>query len=273
MTETLKGRTIALAEGRQLEELAQMLEKEGATALRYPMINILDAPDSAPVIAWLRELIAHKFAYVVLMTGEALRRLLGFADREGIRQEVISALSCTRTITRGPKPVRALKEIGLNPTKVAKSPTTDGVIATLKNEPLQGQTVGVTLYGEPNPALVQFLEQSGATVRTVLPYVYAPASDSNKVVDLINRIANGGIDVIIFTSSPQVDRLFQVAAENGLEKELRQGLNLTRIAAVGPVVADNLGEKGAKVDICPEQGFVMKNLVQMIKRLVPGERH
>jgi hypothetical protein len=32
------------------------------------------------------------------------------------------------------------------------------------------------------------------------------------------------------------------------------------------VVAQNLREKGARVDICPEQGFVMKNLVQQIKR-------
>jgi len=266
MAETLKNRTIALAEGRQLEELAQLLEKEGAVALRYPMISILDAPDPAPVIAWLRDLIANKFAYVILMTGEALRRLLGFADREGIRQDVISALSGTRTITRGPKPVRALKEIGLNPTLIASTPTTDGVIATLKNELLRGQTVGVTLYGEPNPALVQFLEQAGATAQTVLPYVYAPASDGDKVIDLIRRMEKGGIDVIIFTSSPQVDRLYQVAAENGLEKELRQGLTQTRIAAVGPVVAENLREKGAKVDICPDQGFVMKNLVQLIKR-------
>src|SRR5437899_11580952 len=116
MAQTLKGRTIALAEGRQLEELAHLLEKEGAVALRYPMISILDAPDPAPVIAWLRDLIADKFAYVILMTGEALRRFLGFADRESIRQDVISALSRTRTITRGPKPVRALKAVRLNPT-------------------------------------------------------------------------------------------------------------------------------------------------------------
>src|SRR5437879_2535488 len=266
MTGPLAGRTIALAEGRQLEELAQMLEKEGVTALRYPMINILDAPDSTPVIAWLRNLVQNQFAYVILMTGEALRRLLGFAEREGIRQEVIAALSRARTITRGPKPVRALKEVGLNPTKVAESPTTEGVIATLRNESLRGQTVGVTLYGESNPILVRFLEQAGATVHTVLPYVYAPASDSDKVVELINRMAKGGIDVVVFTSSPQVDRLYQVAAEKGLENELRQGLTQTRIAAVGPVVAENLREKGAKVDICPDQGFVMKNLVQLIKR-------
>lgn len=266
MAETLKGKTIALAEGRQLEELAKMLEKEGAVALRYPMINILDAPDAAPVIAWLRDLTANKFGYVIMMTGEALRRLLGFADREGIRQEVIKALSRTRTITRGPKPVRALREISLNPTKVAESPTSEGVIATLRNEPIRGETVGVTLYGEPNPNLVQFLEKAGSTVRTVLPYVYAPASDGDKVADLINRMAKGDIDVTIFTSSPQVDRLYQVAAENGLDSKLQQGLLKTHIAAVGPVVADHLRERGAKVDICPEQGFVMKNLVQLIKR-------
>jgi uroporphyrinogen-III synthase len=266
MTASLAGRTVALAEGRQLKELAQMLEKEGAIALRYPMISILDNPDAGPVVGWLRDVTAGKFDCVVLVTGEALRRLLGFAEREGIRSEVVAALSRTRTITRGPKPVRALKEIGLEATLIAESPTTDGVIATLKKLPIKGQTVGVTLYGESNPTLVRFLEEGGATVRTVLPYVYAPASDSDCVAELITKLAEGGIDVIIFTSSPQVDRLYEVAHKKGLESRLDQGLAKTCVAAVGPVVAENLREKGAKVDVCPDQGFVMKNLVQQIKR-------
>jgi hypothetical protein len=38
------------------------------------------------------------------------------------------------------------------------------------------------------------------------------------------------------------------------------------VAAVGPVVADDLRRRGAPVHVCPEQGFVMKNLVQHIKR-------
>ena len=111
MTLPLSGRTIALAEGRQLEELAAMLEKEGATAVRCPMVSILDAPDPAPVVAWLRELTADRFAYVVLFTGEGLRRLLGFAERDGIRDQAVAALGRTVTVTRGPKPVRALKEV------------------------------------------------------------------------------------------------------------------------------------------------------------------
>jgi len=266
MTRPLEGKTVALAETRQLEELAQMLEKEGARALRCPLVNILDAPDAAPVLAWLNELCAGRFAVVVLMTGEALRRLLGFADRAGMREVVVAALADTRTVTRGPKPGRALKEIGLTPSVVAEAPTTDGVIATLRKETIGGQVVGLTLYGEPNPTLVQFLERAGAAVRTVLPYVYAPASDADRVVDLIARMARGEVDALVFTSSPQVDRLFEVAAEKQLVPDLEEGLKRVRVAAVGPVVADALRQRRAPVHICPEQGFVMKNLVQLIRR-------
>jgi uroporphyrinogen-III synthase len=267
----LAGKTVALAEGRQLEELAQMLEKEGAIALRCPMVSIIDAPDAAAVTTWLQELIDGRLDYVVLMTGEALRRLLGFADRAGLREVAISALGRTHCVTRGPKPVRALKEIGLAPTTVADVPTTDGVIAVLRKQSIRGKTVGVTLYGEPNPALEQFLESAEARVRTVLPYVYAPAADGDRVGKLIESLARGEVAVILFTSSPQVDRLYEVAAERGLEADLQAGLQRTRVAAVGPVVAQSLRDKGANVDICPEQGFVMKNLVQQIKKVMGSE--
>jgi uroporphyrinogen-III synthase len=271
MTRSLQGRTAALAEGRQLEELAQMLDSEGALTLRYPMVAILDAPDAAAVVAWLRDLSAGRFDRLVLMTGEAVRRLLGFAEREGLRDSFVAALGRTPTLTRGPKPGQALRELGLTPTRVAPAPTTDGVIAALRGEPLQGKTVGITLYGEPNPPLERFLTEAGAVVRPVLSYVYAPASDDERVVDLITRLAGGGIDVLIFTSSPQVERLFAVASKRGLEAELRQGLTRTRVAAVGPVVAEDLHRHGAPEHICPEQGFVMKNLVQHIKRDLAGE--
>ena len=266
MSDGLKGRAVALAEGRQLEELAALLEAEGATTMRYPMVSILDAPDPAPVVAWVKEVIAGRFGWVVLMTGEALRRLLALAEREGLREPFVAALGRARTVVRGPKPVRVMKEVGLAPTKVAQPPTTEGVIEALRPEPLRGQTVGVTLYGEPNPTLEGFLTSAGATVRTVMPYVFAPAADDERVAELIARLGRGEIDVLVFTSSPQADRLYEAAARRGLEGALRQGLERTRVAAVGPVVADDLRRRGAPVHVCPEQGFVMKNLVQHIKR-------
>ncbi len=276
MSTLLQGRTVALAEGRQLEELAQMLEKEGATALRCPLVSMLDAPNEAPVLDWLSLLIGkqggQRFDYVILMTGEGVRRLLGFADRAGIRPSVIEALGQARLVTRGPKPVRALKDVGLNPTLVAPLPTTEGVIATLRKENLEGKRVGVQLAGVPNPPLAQFLETARVALHSsVLPYVYAPAADAQKVVDLLRRMAAGTVDAICFTSSPQVDRLYEVASEQRMNDVLQQGLGRVKVAAVGPVVADRLREHGREPDICPEQGFVMKNLVQLIKRGLTGQ--
>jgi uroporphyrinogen-III synthase len=266
MTQSLAGRTVALAEGRQLEELAALLEADGAATLRCPMLSILDAPDPAPVLGWIDELIAGRFDRVVLMTGEAVRRLAGFAERGGRRDAYAQALGRTWTLTRGPKPGQALKELGLSPSKVAAAPTTDGVIASLREEDVAGQVVGVTLYGSDNPELEGFLRSAGATVRTVLSYVYAAAADDERVADLIGRLEQGTVDVIVFTSSPQVDRLVEVAKGRGLEEALGRGLERTRVAAVGPVVADRLREAGARVDVCPEHGWVMKNLVQKIVR-------
>jgi uroporphyrinogen-III synthase len=271
MRNALHDRRVALAEGRQLEELAQLLESEGAIPLRCPMLSILDNADAGPVHAWLGDLAADRFSHVVLMTGEALRRLLAFAERGGHRDAVIAALGRTCTVTRGPKPVRALKEIGLAPGLVAPTPTTAGVIAALGGEPLRGRYIGVTLYGEPNPALVHFLEEAGAEPRTVMPYVYALAADAGRVADLITELDRGTVDVLIFTSSPQVDRLFEVAAQRDLVPTLDRGLGRTRVAAVGPVVAQTLRERGVEPAVCPEQGFVMKNLVQHIKRALGGD--
>jgi uroporphyrinogen-III synthase len=266
MTLPLTGRVVALAESRQLDELAALLQKEGAATLPCPLVAILDAPDAAPVVAWLRDLIAGRFGYVVLMTGEGVRRLLGFAERAGLRDEYVAALGRARTVTRGPKPVRALKELNLAPWQVAEEPTTDGVIATLRREPLEGQTVGVQFHGEIVPALLDFLAAAGATAAVVQPYVYAPDAHAERVAELITAMDRGEVDLLAITSTPQVQRLFEVAEARGLADALRHGLDRTCVAAVGPVAAEGLRQRGARVDICPEQGFVMKNLVQHVKR-------
>src|SRR5262245_60385834 len=245
MSGPLTGRTVALAEGRQLEELIRLLEAEGASCLRCPLLGILDAPDAGAVEAWLRDLIAGHFALVILMTGEAVRRLAGFAERAGLRDDYVAALGRTRLLARGPKPVQALRELGLPGAPVSKAPTTDGVIATFQGEDLSGRTVGLTLYGNANPALEGFLARAGASVRPVLSYVYAPAADDDRVADLIDRLEAGGVDALVFTSSPQVERLYAVAARRDLGLTLAAGLARTCVAAVGPVVADALREHGS----------------------------
>jgi uroporphyrinogen-III synthase len=261
----LAGRTIALPETRELDRLAQLLEEEGARTLRCPLVSILDAPDERPVLAWLHVLAAGGFDDLIFLTGEGLRRLVALAERHGLRAPVVEALGRARTITRGPKPARALHEIGLGPTLPAGVPTSAGVMETLGSVDLRGRRVGVQLYGEvPNRPLVEFLEKAGATVSVVAPYVYATASDTTRVVELIDALEAGRVDVIAFTSASQVDRLWQVARESGAEARLASGLGRVRVAAIGPIVVEALAARRVRVDIVPEKSFVMRRLVNAL---------
>ena len=93
------------------------------------------------------------------------------------------------------------------------------------------------------------------------PYVYAPKSDDARVVELIERIASRSIDALALTSSPQVDRLFDVAKEHDLEKTLKEGLSAIVVAAVGPVVTERLREFGVEPTLMPERTFFLRPLV------------
>ena len=75
----------------------------------------------------------------------------------------LDGLRAARKITRGPKPERALRELGLKSDLRAEEPTTDGLIATLSSIDLRGRRVGVQLYpGNPNTRFTDFLRQAGA---------------------------------------------------------------------------------------------------------------
>ncbi|MES1204405.1 MAG: uroporphyrinogen-III synthase [Pseudomonadota bacterium] len=261
----LAGRVIALPETRELDRLAQLLEAEGATAWRCPLVAILDVPDAAPVEAWLRELAAGRFDDVVFLTGEGVRRLMAVAGRLGIAPAVVGALGRARKITRGPKPARALKEMGLGPDIAAAIPTSRGVMTELGALDLRGRRVGVQLYGEePNHELRAFITAAGAEACPVAPYVYAPATDGAKVVELIEDMAAGRVDAIAFTSASQVDRLVDVARTRQLESTLAGAWARVRVAAIGPIAAEALRRHGIEPAILPQKAFVMKRLVTAI---------
>ncbi|HXU63661.1 MAG TPA: uroporphyrinogen-III synthase [Polyangia bacterium] len=262
---SLAGRTIALPESRELDRLAELVEEDGGTAWRCPLITIRDAPDPGPAEAWVRTLAAGKFDDVIFLTGEGLRRLLATADRLGLREAALGGLARARKITRGPKPARALHELGLGSDLAAAVPTSAGVIAELARLDLSGRSVGVQLYGEePNRPLIDALTQAGATPHPVAPYVYASVADEAAVRGLIDALAAGRIDAIAFTSASQIDRLFAVATAAGAEPSLRAALTRTRVAAIGPIAVEALAGHGVRADVVPEKGFVMRRLVNAL---------
>jgi len=270
LEQTLAGRTIAVPETRELDVFVAMLERRGATVLRCPLVAILDAPDPAPVLDWIRWFASGACDDLILLTGEGLRRLLACIDQHepALRSEFVAQLARVRKITRGPKPARALRELGLKSDIAAESPTTAGVIASLAAEPLADRDVGVQLYGtEPNAPLVDFLRGAGARVRTVAPYIYATKSDDAAVRALLERMSRGEVDAIAFTSGAQVERLFAAAPM----EQVQAALAHTRVAAVGPIVADALARHGVHVASMPQDSFFMKPLTTALEAAFGGD--
>jgi uroporphyrinogen-III synthase len=263
MSGRLNGYRILILETREEAQFSRLLQEQGADVLQCPMFAIHDAPDPAPVEAWIRLFIQQPFDDLVLMTGEGLRRLLKVARRMGVEQDFIAAVAKPRKFARGPKPVKALREIGLEAQVLTETPTSEGISEMLSREDIKGHRVGLQLYPDKDHAkLIAAITSRGAYVETVLPYIYDPQAADTNIVTAIGEMANHRIDAIALTSSGQVRRLFDVAKEHGCEDKLRIGLADTPIASVGPIVSEELRANGLHTDIYPaNDSFFMKPLI------------
>src|ERR1700744_6632640 len=126
MADRLNGYRILILETREEEQFSRLLAEQGAHVLQCPMFTIHDAPDAAPIEAWIRRFIDKPCDDLVLMTGEGLRRLMKVVRRMNLEKEFITALGKERKFARGPKPGRALPEIGLEPQFTTENPTSEG---------------------------------------------------------------------------------------------------------------------------------------------------
>src|SRR6202045_189315 len=263
MADRLTGYRILILETREEAQFSRLLIEQGADVLQCPMFTIRDAPDSAPIEAWIRRFTEKPCDDLVLMTGEGLRRLMKVARRIDLEQEFIAAVGTARKFARGPKPGRALREIGLEPQVTTEKPTSEGIAEMLARVDLRGHRVGLQLYPDKDHGvLIGAISAQGAEVDTVLPYVYDAQAAETNIITAIDEMAQGRIDAIALTSSGQVRRLIEVAQAYGCEDSLRGGLKRTPIASVGPVVSDELKSQGLRADISPaNDAFFMKPLI------------
>jgi uroporphyrinogen-III synthase len=267
----LKGKRIAVPEMRELEVFSALLERRGAEVLRCPLVSIYDTPHSAQVLAFAVAVADGAFDDFILITGEGLTRILSCIDKHdpSIRERFVAGLGNLRTITRGPKPARALRALGLRSGIEASAPTTPGVIEALKPLDLQGRRVALQLYGnDPNLALQTFLRERRAEVTTVAPYVYGNAADDSTVRALLERMAAGEVDAIAFTSKLQIERLVTQQPAPLVKKALSR----TMIAAVGPIVAESIRSHGYEVSSAPQHSWFMKPLVVALGEALGGKR-
>jgi len=265
-------RVLAL-ESRRAPELSKLISSYGGLPIVAPAMREVPLESNSEALAFAARLFAGEFDIVIFLTGVGARTLLGVVETTYKRDEYVAALQRIKVVARGPKPMAALREIGITPALTVPEPNTWRELLGALDNAAQSEVgirvnsarVAVQEYGVSNPELLDGLEKRGARVTRVPVYQWALPNDLAPLRAAIQSLAEGKIDVVFFTTSVQAVHLFQVAAEMNLEKEMRAGLERAMVASIGPTTSEELSRQRIRVDLepsHPKMGFLVKEAAE-----------
>lgn len=267
----LSGLTVLSFESRRATEMAELIRRHGGTAISAPSMREvpLDASDEAG--EFLSRLERGAIDVVILLTGVGTRALAAALAPRCPRDRFAELLRATTIVARGPKPVAALRELDLVPTVLVPEPNTwREILATLDAAvPLAGRCVAVQEYGRTNADLLAALRARGAEVLRVPVYRWDYPEDQGPLRDGVARLADGAVDIALFTSARQVDHVVETATRLGRLDQLRRAVLRVVIASVGPVCSEALQAHDLPVDLEPDHPK-MGHLINAVAQRGPG---
>jgi uroporphyrinogen-III synthase len=258
------GRTVLSFESRRATEIAALIENCGGRALVAPATREVPAQSHPDVGRFIDALKAEKLNLLIFLTGVGTRALVRAAKPFCSREELVLGLSRIPVLARGPKPVAALKELGVPIRWNVPEPNTWREILEVldKNQvPLQNQTVAVQEYGVPSRDLLDGLKQRGAGVLTIHVYDWALPEDIAPLENAIDALLHGKVAVVMFTAAVQAHHLLEVAEKKGMKEQLMTALSKVKVASIGPVTSEALKEYGIAVSMepsHPKMGFLVR---------------
>jgi uroporphyrinogen-III synthase len=269
-------------ESRRAREMAQLIANHGGQAMVAPATREVPAADHGDARRFLSALEEGRVDVVIFLTGVGARVLAEAMQALSRRQEFITALRRTSVIARGPKPVAALRQLGVPIAAVVPEPNTWRELLQMLDEkkdtlPLRGRTVAVQEHGAASPELVAGLAERGAQVLPVHIYEWSLPEDTRPLRQAAEAIARGEIDVLLVTSAVQIRHLLEMAEEMKLRDEVVRALSRVVVGSIGPVTSAGLREAGIHVDIepsHPRMGFLVKEVAERASALLAsrGER-
>lgn len=266
----LGGATVLAFESRMADELAGLLRRHGADPVVVPSVRELPLEQDPAALELVRRLEAGEVDVTILLTGVGVRTLAASVAAVCAPERLASLLRATTLVARGPKPVAALRELGLTADVLAPEPNTWRELLAALDEasPVRGRRVAVQEYGRRNDELVAGLEERGALVLRVPVYRWALPEDTGPLEEAVRRLAaaDGGVDYLLFTSATQVDHVLEIAARLGLADAVRAAGDRVVVASIGPICSDALREHGLPVDLEPEHPKMGSLVVALARR-------
>ncbi len=176
--------------------------------------------------------------------------------REGLRR--------VPTLVRGPKPAAALRELGIEPSMIAREPATWKEVLSLLSSRKEDR-VAVLEYGRPDARLLAGLTEQGKAYESFPIYQYAFPEDSEPLKLGVGALAKGDFNSALFTSSIQLDHVLQIAFELGLEAETLDQLRRIQVISIGPTMSEALRAAGIEPSFQPsisKMGVLLHELDQ-----------
>ena len=239
MLQKLSGLRVVSFESRRSAEMAELIRNYGGEPIQAPSMREVPLTDQHEAFAFGEALLAGQHDVLILLTGVGTRMLIAALSTRWPRDDVVAALGRLTLMCRGPKPVAALKEVGLVPALTVPEPNTwrDLLSELDRKLPIAGQRVAVQEYGARNEELLVGLRRQGAHVTTVPVYAWALPEDAAPLRAAIERVASRAVEVALFSSATQVDHVFRVADEMGQGEALREAFRRSTVVASIALVA------------------------------------
>jgi len=245
------GLRVLSLESRRAKEMEALIRREGGDPFIAPSVQERVLDDQGEAIRFVERLEADEFDMVIVMTGTGLAFLRDQVVAHSSAARLGAALGRATIVSRGPKPLPILRELGARAQVVVPEPNTWKEIV----EAVAARTerrIAVQEYGRPNLEMNAALEKLGAFVTPIVLYRWELPADVEPLRTAVRRLAGRQFDVILFTSSIQLDHLMMIANTLGLESQVTTALReYTAIASVGPVMTASLETAGLPVELIP----------------------
>ncbi len=272
MPRGLSGLRVVSFESRRSAEMAELIRNYGGEPIPAPSMREVPLADRHEALAFGETLLAGDQDVLILLTGVGTRLLVAALSTRWPREKVVAALGRLALVCRGPKPIAALKEVGLAPSLAVPEPNTwRDLLRELDSKlSIEGKRVAVQEYGVRNAELLAGLRQRGARVATVPVYGWALPEDTAPLRAAIERLASKEVEVALFSSATQVENVFGMAVEMARVDALLEAFReRTVVASIGPITSAALQEHGVEPDLSPEHPK-MGHLVAEVARQAAG---
>ena len=251
MPANFDGLIVAALESRRAREMQSLIEKQAGVPRVSPSMREAAIEDDRAAIEFAHRLVAGQVDAMILLTGVGAEQFVAQVERHVGRERLLAALSDIPTLARGPKPVAALRKLGIQPTLRAAAPNTwREVLGTIDQSlPVANLNVGLQEYGVTNPSLIAGLEARGARVDRLRVYQWALPEDIGPLEANIQRLVAGQADVLLVTSAQQIEHLLLVAERLELANALRGALRRVVVGSIGPTTSERLRTLDLPVDL------------------------